>query len=121
MIPTAFGAIGPSFFFQNYWWLRSPSTAWGDYVWLVYPDGDVDSGYSYVTRSYGVLFPDIRYTSFWWVDISGTLDSYLHNDVSYSYRNFSPYTAGISIWNIYPDGTIIGNHDGYFYSYGNLM
>ena len=29
--------------------------------------------------------PDIRYTTFWWVDISGAPDSYLHNDVSYSY------------------------------------
>ena len=47
-------------FFQNYWWLRSPSTAWGDYVWLVYPDGDVDyynegALYSNVDDSYGRL------------------------------------------------------------------
>ena len=45
------------------------------------PDGVVD--YNGIGLSYGS--PDIRYTTFWWVDISGVPDSYLHNDVSYSY------------------------------------
>ena len=65
MIPTIFGAIGASFF-QNYWWLRSPTTnpiyVYG--AWHVYPDGHVgltgysvpgDNGYYNVSYSYGRL------------------------------------------------------------------
>lgn len=33
---------------------------------------------------------------------------------------YSPYTAGISIWNTYPDGSIVGYHDGYFDSCGSM-
>lgn len=63
----------------------SPVTAYSGgacYVWLsgdVYGSDDVA-----LVDSYGNA-PDIRYTSFWRVDISGAPDSYLHNDVSYSY------------------------------------
>ena len=58
-----------------------------------------------IVDSYGS--PDIRYTSFWWVDISGAPDSYLHNDVSYSYGNYfcSPRTNGSgSVWLINASG-----------------
>ena len=135
---------------------HSPGTIYPNFSRIVNEHGVIEYGFddngAYVDDSYGS--PDIRYTSFWWVDIFGAPDSYLHNDVSYSYGykmlrspdiggasytyfimpagNFnydfasvysygifcSPYTAGISIWNTYPDGSIVGYHDGYFDSYG---
>ena len=65
----------------------SPYTGWMQYSLanLLSPEGELilSDGSMSVFDSYGS--PDIRYTSFWWVDISGAPDSYLHNDVSYSY------------------------------------
>ena len=76
---------------------------------------------TYVYDSYGS--PDIRYTSFWWMDISGAPDSYLHNDVSYSYGNFSPYTNGSSnAWLVYPSGYVSSvNNYGVDHSYGRIQ
>lgn len=81
--------------------------------------------------SYGVLSPDIRYTSFWWVDISGAPDSYLHNDVSYSYGNFSPGTiSNLVVWYILRDGMSNFDYTSFdgelidyslLYSYGSPM
>lgn len=69
--------------------------------------------------------PDIRYTSFWWVDISGAPDSYLHNDVSYSYGIWwkmcfqiywwlrSPYTVfDGNAWSVRPDGGFVDHYVG---------
>ena len=65
----------------------SPYTGWMQYSLanLLSPEGELilTDGSISVFDSYGS--PDIRYTTFWWVDISGVPDSYLHNDVSYSY------------------------------------
>lgn len=47
--------------------------------------GETYWSYFATVTSYSYGSPDIRYTSFWWVDIFGAPDSYLHNDVSYSY------------------------------------
>ena len=63
----------------------SPVTTISNFTQIVYPNGILNNGSYGVDNSYGS--PDIRYTPFWWVDISGAPDSYLHNDVSYSYGN----------------------------------
>ena len=69
----------------------SPYTGWMQYSLanLLSPEGELilTDGSMSVFDSYGS--PDIRYTSFWWVDISGAPDSYLHNDVSYSYGHLT--------------------------------
>lgn len=61
----------------------------GIWAYCVRSSGDIYNYHdgSVASDSYGkyIRSPDIRYTSFWWVDISGAPDSYLHNDVSYSY------------------------------------
>lgn len=62
----------------------SPYTGWMQYSLanLLSPEGELIliDGIISVFDSYGLLS-----TTFWWVDISGAPDSYLHNDVSYSY------------------------------------
>ena len=67
--------------------LNSPGTIYPNFSRIVNEHGVIEYGFddngAYVDDSYGS--PDIRYTSFWWVDITGVPDSYLHNDVSYSY------------------------------------
>ena len=60
---------------------------------------------------------DIYYRAWYLISSGNAVNRYNVYDYSYG----SPYTAGISIWNTYPDGTIVGNHDGYFYSYGHLF
>lgn len=98
----------------------SPYTA-GISIWNTYPDGTIVGNHDGYFYSYGMSFsPDIRYTSFWWVDISGAPDSYLHNDVSYSYGNFSPYTYNIDdAWQVIPGGDVNGYSNSYIgISYG---
>lgn len=101
-----------SFFFCT------PDTSYGGWAYCVFSSGDVD----YISSlSNGISYgsPDIRYTSFWWVDISGAPDSYLHNDVSYSYGNFSPDIHGdILACFIYPHGILLSVDVGYI-SYGS--
>lgn len=40
---------------------------------------------SEITDSYGSNSPDTRYITFWWVGLNGMADSWMHNDVAYSY------------------------------------
>lgn len=39
--------------------------------------------------SYGSSSPDTRYITFWWVGLNGVADSWMHNDVAYSYGKHS--------------------------------
>lgn len=56
MVPTVSRAIGLPNLIQNYWWLRSPYTGYGNHVWQVIPSGGVTVDYDYdynVNLSYG--------------------------------------------------------------------
>lgn len=65
------------------------------------------------------------------MDISGAPDSYLHNDVSYSYGNFSPGTiSNLVVWYILRDGMSNFDYTSFdgelidyslLYSYGSPM
>ena len=95
----------------------SPHTYISYYACQAYPSGVVNGNDYDIDNSYGS--PDIRYTSFWWVDISGAPDSYLHNDVSYSYG--SPVTTISEFTQIvYPNGILNNGSYGVDNSYGNL-
>ena len=101
-IPTgAFISINYSKFFQNYWWLRSPSsyrslsddgTYWEEITniaFYLYNGGDCSDGFyvgGRVTRSYGrIISPDAfmyyNYTSFYVME-DGSMITYA---VEYSY------------------------------------
>lgn len=74
----------------------SPGTISNLVVWYILRDGMSNFDYASFDGElidYSLLYsygsPDIRYTTFWWVDISGDPDSYLHNDVSYSYGHLT--------------------------------
>lgn len=89
MIPTAFGAIRPSFF-QNYWWLRSPKASDDRFAFCVDSDGDVYISYNShngnVFKSYGrTISPCTEFTNDAWpVFPSG--DVY-----DYRYVNYDSY------------------------------
>ena len=110
IIPTAFGAIGPSFS-KKKWWLRSPDTYDTNDAYPVRPGGNVyNSGvYGDVDNSYGRRSPttDRDYNA-WLVDPGGdtvgfSFDSY----VSDSYgRIISPYMGydGNYVWCVTSSG-----------------
>lgn len=41
--------------------------------------------------------PDTRYATFWWVGLNGVADSWMHNDVAYSYGKANSPRYDISI------------------------
>ena len=41
--------------------------------------------------------PDTRYNTFWWVGLNGAADSWMHNDVAYSYVCYNSPRYDISI------------------------
>ena len=93
-IPTgAFISTDYSKFFQNYWWLRSPSMDRGGYAYYVDQSGVVyyyfNSYYNgYVTSSYGRRSPGTSYDYVaWYVRPSGDVDG---NRATVSYGRRSP-------------------------------
>ena len=69
---------------------RSPSTINSDHNFYIFRDGaSNNNGGVSQYGSYGRYnSPDTRYITFWWVGLNGVADSWMHNDVAYSYGIF---------------------------------
>ena len=68
--------------------------------------------------------PDTRYVTFWWVGLNGVADSWMHNDVAYSYgkANSPRYDISINACSVDDVGDVDYYIDGVSYdSYGTLL
>lgn len=63
----------------------SPETIDDNDAYYIYTSGVVVLD-DYTSNSYGKAnSPDTRYITFWWIGLNGVADSWMHNDVAYSY------------------------------------